>query len=115
MQRFAQGLIGKSAAVVSDGIVYAVAFDPDCGEGIHKQTVGTLRYLDQTLKTAGSDKYHLLQATVYLTDISKKPQMDEVWNDWIGGAENWPQRACVGAALDPGYLIEIVVTAKTKS
>ena len=61
---------------------------------------------------AGSGKSGLLQATVYLSDIATKPEMDTIWREWIGPEENWPQRACVGAGLDTGYLIEVVVIAK---
>lgn len=111
MKRFAEGMTGKSGAVVHGGLVYAVAFDPDCAAGISDQTSNTLRYLDDLLAKAGSDKDRLIQATVYLSDIAHKPEMDAVWTDWIGGRSNWPQRACVGVDLDPGYLIELVVIA----
>lgn len=94
-----------------DGLVHAVAFDPDCTDGILSQTENALRYLDELLAKAGSDKSRVIQATVYLSDIRLKPEMDTVWLDWIGGPENWPQRACVGVDLSLGYLIEIVVTA----
>ncbi len=60
---------------------------------------------------AGSGKPGLLQATVYLRDMSRKAEMDEVWCDWVGGPENWPQRACVAADLAGDDLVEIVVTA----
>lgn len=88
-----------------------VATDPACAEGIEAQAAGTLQELDRLLAEVGSDKTRLLQATVYLSDIAFKPRMDVVWNDWIGPEDNWPQRACVGVDLDPGYLIEVVVTA----
>ncbi|MCP3972206.1 MAG: hypothetical protein GY717_18155 [Rhodobacteraceae bacterium] len=52
-----------------------------------------------------------MQATVYLRDMSRKAEMDEVWCDWVGGPENWPQRACVAADLAGDDLVEIVVTA----
>lgn len=103
---------GRCSAVVSDGLVYAVATDPACAEGIAEQTRGTLQELDAVLDKAGSAKTQLIQATVYLSDISSKPDMDAVWCEWIGPEQNWPQRACVGAALDEGYLIEVVVVAK---
>ncbi len=103
---------GRCTAVVSDGLVYAVATDPLCADGILAQTRNTLAELDRVLADAGSGKAGLLQATVYLSDISTKPDMDSVWIPWIGPEENWPQRACVGAGLDAGYLIEVVVTAK---
>ncbi|MDJ0686109.1 MAG: RidA family protein [Alphaproteobacteria bacterium] len=103
---------GRCSAVVSDGLVYAVATDPHCADGVADQTRNSLRELDRLLAEAGGDKAGLLQATVYLSDISNKPEMDAVWCDWIGPKENWPQRACVGAGLENGYLIEVVVTAK---
>ena len=53
----------------------------------------------------------LLSATVYLTDIANKAQMDAEWCEWIGGSANWPQRACVQAELAPGTLVEITVVA----
>ncbi|MEL6807679.1 MAG: RidA family protein [Pseudomonadota bacterium] len=104
---------GRSDAVATDGYVYAVATDPDCADGIVAQTRGTLRDLDRLLAALGSDKTRLVQATVYLSDIALKSQMDTVWCDWIGDEANWPQRACVGVGLAPGYLIEVVVTAQT--
>ncbi|MEM9279523.1 MAG: RidA family protein [Pseudomonadota bacterium] len=111
--RFPVEGLGRCSAVVSDGLVYAVATDPACSDGIMAQTEGTLQELDRILREAGSGKPGLLQATVYLSDISKKPEMDSVWIKWIGPEENWPQRACVGVGLDEGYLIEVVVTAKS--
>jgi len=103
---------GRCTAVVSDGRVYAVATDPMCADGIIEQTRNTLHELDRVLIEAGSGKAGLVQATVYLSDVKRKPEMDSVWCDWIGPEENWPQRACVGVELDEGYLIEIVVIAK---
>ena len=112
IKRYTYAGLGRSEAVVSDGIVYAVATDPHCADGILAQTENTLAELSRILTRAGSDHAGLLQATVYLADIKQKPQMDSVWMNWIGPEQNWPQRACVGVDLDPGYLIEVVVTAK---
>lgn len=104
--------LGRCEAVVSDGLVYAVATDPHCAHGIIEQTKNTLNELTRILENAGSGKSGLLQATVYLRDVRQKTQMDTVWSDWVGSVENWPQRACVGVELDEGYLIEVVVTSK---
>ncbi|WP_159089082.1 RidA family protein [Tateyamaria sp. Alg231-49] len=103
---------GRSDAVASDGYVYAVATDPECADGIAAQTRNTLHDLDRLLEELGSNRTRLLQATVYLSDIALKPQMDAVWRDWIGAEANWPQRACVGVGLETGYLIEVVVIAQ---
>ena len=102
---------GRGIASVHGGLVYAVAYDPNLVPGITDQTRNALSFLDQTLEEAGSSKSSLLQVTVYLDDMSMKRDMDEVWCDWIGSQENWPQRACVGTDLAGNDLIEIVVTA----
>lgn len=102
---------GRCQAVAFNGIVYAVTTDPTSATTISQQTLRALTALEQTLREAGSGKQGLLQATIYLSDMSMKAAMDEVWCDWIGDRDNWPQRACVGAELAGNDLIEIVVTA----
>ena len=106
------GARGRHSAVVSDGLVYAVATDPTEAEGVTAQTEATLAKLQGLLEQAGSGKELILQATVYLADMSQKKAMDAVWCDWIGEERNWPQRACVGVTLEGGCLVEIVVTAR---
>ena len=114
MKRFPGDAQGRCAAVVSGGLVHAVATDPVCADGIAAQTRNTLEHLEELLIKAGSGKSGLVQATVYLSDISSKPEMDAVWCAWIGPQENWPQRACIGVDLEEGYLIEVVVTATVR-
>ncbi len=111
IERFHGKAAGRCRAVAHNGYVYAVATDETEADGILAQTRNTLAALDRTLADAGSSKECLLQATVYLRDMSMKADMDTVWCDWIGPPENWPQRACVGADLAGGDLIEVVVTA----
>ena len=111
IKRIAGASRGRSRAVAYNGLVYAVATDTTSAAGIAEQTRQTLMALDKALNDAGSDKTRLLQATVYLKDMATKAEMDAVWCDWIGGEENWPQRACVGADLAGDDLVEIVVTA----
>lgn len=111
MKRFPEGRVGRCGAVVSGGLVYAVATDPVCADGISEQTRNTLQDIERMLVNAGSGKVGLVQATVYLSDMSLKPEMDAVWCDWVGPEENWPQRACIGVELEEGYLIEVVVVA----
>ncbi|GFE63722.1 Rid family hydrolase [Litoreibacter roseus] len=110
--RFPYEGLGRCEAVVSNGLVYAVATDPQNADGILAQTKNALDELRRILEKAGSGKPGLLQATVYLNNITQKSEMDAIWIDWIGPEKNWPQRACVGVDLDKGCLIEIVVTAK---
>ena len=114
IERLTGGAQGRSRAVIQDGRVYTVATAPDDSAGLAEQTRQTLAALDRHLADAGSDKTRILTATVYLVDITAKTEMDAVWNEWIGPAENWPQRACVGAALASGTLVEITLVAAVR-
>ncbi len=103
---------GRNRAVAYADLVFTVATAADGSVGVAGQTAQTLAQLESNLIDAGSDRHHILNATVYLADIATKPEMDAVWNDWIGpDPENWPQRACVGAALAGDTLVEITLVA----
>ncbi len=110
IQRFAGDARGRSRAVAYRDLVFTVATAPDTAAGIEGQTEQTLVCIDQNLAEAGTDKTRLLSATVYVTDIADKARMDTAWNAWIG-PDNWPQRACVQAALAGDTLVEITVVA----
>ncbi len=112
IKRILSNARGRSDAVAFNGMAFLVAYDPDAADGIDAQTRNSLRFLDSKLSEVGSGKHALLQVTVFLSDMKLKPAMDEVWCDWIGLKENWPQRACVGADLgDDVTLIEITAIA----
>lgn len=75
------------------------------------QTREILAKIDSYLAEAGTDKTRLLTATIFVTDLGKKPEMDAVWKAWAA-AENLPTRATVGVAdLGGDTLIEVVVSA----
>jgi len=105
---------GRVRAVNHAGTVFAVATAGSSSTSVGEQTRLTLAALDKNLEDAGSDKTRIVQATVYLADMATKPEMDAVWCEWIGPAENWPQRACVGVDLAGDDLVEIVVQAVAK-
>jgi enamine deaminase RidA (YjgF/YER057c/UK114 family) len=105
---------GRCRAVAYGGLVYAVATDQSSATSISEQTRLTLEALEKNLKGAGSGKNRLLQVTIYLRDMATKEEMDAVWCDWIGGEENWPQRACVGADLAGADMVEIVAVAAVR-
>jgi enamine deaminase RidA (YjgF/YER057c/UK114 family) len=109
IQRFPGNAPGRSRAVAFDNLVFTVA-TASGSTSLQEQTRQVLARIEQNLVDAGSDKTRLLSATVYLTDISRKAEMDAVWNEWIG-PENWPQRACVQVGLAPDTLVEITVIA----
>ncbi len=81
------------------------------GTGVTAQTQQILGQIDRLLHTTGSDKEHILSATVYLADIATFAEMNAAWDAWVS-TENPPARATVEARLaGPEYLVEIVVVA----
>lgn len=102
-----------SKIVVHGGIAYLsgqVAEDPEAD--IHEQTRSTLGRVDGLLAEAGSDREHLLSATIYLRDIDNDfAPMNDVWNAWVPTGHA-PARACVEAHMARSkLLVEICVTA----
>jgi len=111
IERWAGDARGRSRTSAWRDLVFTVATAAQAGPSVAGQTRASLAAIERNLADAGSDRTRLLSATVYLTDIGAKAEMDAVWCDWIGEAANWPQRACVQAALAPGALVEITVVA----
>lgn len=111
--RFPGSVAGRSSAVAYDGLVFTVATADTYELDMRKQAAEALANLDTQLAVAGTDKSRLLSCTVYITDMALKPQMNEVWDQWVD-MSNPPQRACIGAGLEDGDLIEIVAVASTK-
>ena len=102
-----------SAIVVNAGVVYLsgqVAADPSAD--ITEQTRSTLERVDGLLSEAGSDRHHLLSATIFLRDIDNHfAPMNEVWNAWVPEGHA-PARACVEARMArSALLVEICITA----
>ncbi len=91
-------------------MVWTVATAP--GATVAEQTLAALVQIEASLVEAGTDKQHIVEATVYLTEMATKQEMDRVWCDWIP-QDGWPCRACVGTELAAGDLVEIKVTAVT--
>jgi enamine deaminase RidA (YjgF/YER057c/UK114 family) len=101
-----------SDAVVYNGIVYlAGQVAEDLKGGMKQQTEDVLRQIDALLAKCGSSKSRILTATVYVSDMKLKPQMDEAWMAWVDRT-NPPARATVEALLgSPDTLVEIMCTA----
>ena len=81
------------------------------GKPVKEQTRDILATIDRLLKEAGTSKAKLLTTNIWLTDISKFAEMNEVWDTWVSPG-NTPARATVEAKLAaPEYTVEIMVTA----
>jgi enamine deaminase RidA (YjgF/YER057c/UK114 family) len=81
------------------------------GKSVAEQTRDILETIDRLLAGAGSDKTKLLQAQIFLTDISTFNEMNKVWEAWVAPGQT-PARATIEARLAaPQYNVEIMVVA----
>ncbi|MBV9647310.1 MAG: RidA family protein [Candidatus Eremiobacteraeota bacterium] len=105
-----------SQAVKHGNTVYIagqVADDPT-GD-VAAQTAEVLAKVDLLLATAGSDKAHLLFATIWLADVSDYGEVNRVWDSWVAAGRP-PARACVESTLaGPEYKLEIAAVAASRS
>ena len=100
-----------SKSVIHNGTVYL------CGQvggregNVTEQTQEALRRVEALLNEAGSDKNHILQTIVWLSDINDFAEMNQVWDSWITPGTA-PARACGEAKLaSPELKVELIVTA----
>ena len=101
-----------SKIVIHDNTVYLcgqVAKSSD--DDINEQTRSMLEKVDDLLRQAGSDRKHILSATIYLKDMKYFSAMNEIWDEWVIEGHS-PARACVEASLARAeLLVEISVIA----
>ncbi|MFC5049198.1 RidA family protein [Rubritalea spongiae] len=87
----------------------------DATKGIEEQTQTMLDKVDALLEQAGSDREHMLSATVYLRDMKDFAAMNAVWDAWVPEGHA-PARACVEARMArPELLVEVSVVAAEKA
>jgi enamine deaminase RidA (YjgF/YER057c/UK114 family) len=101
-----------SQAVTANGFVFlAGQVAPDPKLDTERQTEQVLGEIDRLLAAAGSDKRHLVSATIYLADIADFAAMNRAWEAWVDGRCK-PARATVQAKMvAPEYRVEIQVIA----
>lgn len=86
----------------------------DASQDMAEQTKTMLEKVDELLIQAGSDREHMLSATVYVRDMKDFAAMNEVWDAWVPDGHA-PARACVEARMArPELLVEISVVAAVK-
>jgi len=86
----------------------------DATKGITEQTSSMLEKVDELLEQAGSDREHILSATIYVSDMKYFADMNAVWDAWVPEGHA-PARACVEAKMARDVLlVEISVVAAEK-
>lgn len=104
-----------SGAVAFKDLVFLSGQVPGDGQDVASQTHEVLDRVDALLAQAGSDKGHLLNATIYLKDIGTGfAPMNAVWSAWLSPGMA-PTRTTLQAELArPSVLVEISVIAVRK-
>ncbi len=104
-----------SKIVIHNGIIYLCGqVRKEGSETIEEQTASMLEKVEALLIEAGSDKEHMLSATIYIKDMTDFAGMNSVWDNWVPKGHA-PARACVQAAMaSPELLVEISVVAAVK-
>ncbi|MGI6698247.1 MAG: RidA family protein [Clostridia bacterium] len=114
----APGAVGPySQAVKCGGMVYTagqVALDPNTGQmvegGIKEQTHQVFANLKAVLEAAGTSLENVVKATVFIVDMDKFGEVNEVYANYFTG--DFPARSCVEVGrLPKGALVEIEVVA----
>ncbi|MBU2869793.1 RidA family protein [Colwellia sp. E2M01] len=83
----------------------------DATKDITEQTQTMLDKVDELLIAAGSDREHMLSATIYLKTMADFAAMNAVWDAWVPEGHA-PARACVTADMARDVLlVEISVIA----
>ena len=105
-----------SRIVKSKGTIYLCGqVCADATKDITVQTETMLAKVDELLIEAGSDRMHILSATIYVKSMKDHfAAMNAVWDNWVpeGFA---PARACVEASMArEALLVEISVIAAEK-
>ena len=110
-----------SQGVVANGFLFTagqIALDPATGKivdgGIVEQTERVMQNLQQVLQAAGVSWGEVVKTTVYLTDLSAFPTVNEIYGKWLGDAR--PARSTVQVpGLPRGALVEIDAIALVSS
>lgn len=100
-----------SPAVESDGFVFVSGKIGERGESFAHEVETAIDAVERELDGLGLTLEDVVAATVYLTDIERYAELNEIYARRFGAP--YPARACVAVqALPAGAQVEIQVTAK---
>ncbi len=105
-----------SKCVIHNNTIYLCGqVAKDSNADIKEQTQTMLDKVDDLLEQAGSDRKHILSATIYIKEMKDFAEMNTVWDAWVVEGYS-PARACVEASLARAeLLVEISVIAAVKN
>ena len=84
-----------AAAEAHHLIAFSCLYATNTSEGVEEQAAQVLSRLNNQLVKVDLVKSNILTVTIYLSDISFKPEMEKAWDDWVH-SENAPVHTVVG-------------------
>jgi len=113
----ADGTPGRASAVLSPAIQVGerlyiagmVGSTPSNAGDAKAQTLEALARIERALKAAGYSWSNVVDALVYMPDMSKFQDMNAAYREVI--TKEFPARATIGAGLGGDALVEIMLTA----
>jgi enamine deaminase RidA (YjgF/YER057c/UK114 family) len=112
-----EGQIGFSRVVATDGTVFiggTTSVTEDgmvLGETPYEQTVEILRKLAHELVRGGASISDVVQARIYVTDISRADEVGRALGDTFGEVRPVMTMVEVSGLIDPRMLVEIEAVA----
>lgn len=111
IQRHGPGAYYHSVVEANGTLYLSGVVAADLGADMTTQTRQVLERIDGVLAGVASDRSRIVSATIYITDMGLKDQMNDVWASWSTQGHR-PARATVAVAdLGPGVLIEVSAIA----
>ena len=104
-----QGGIYSNCLVVGDQIFMAGMVAS--GEGMEAQARAVFTKIDKLLKAAGSSLADVVKMTVYVTDMSKRPEFGRVRGEFFPGNKPCSTMIEVKGLAQPDWMVEVDVTA----
>ncbi|MEQ8365891.1 MAG: RidA family protein [Roseicyclus sp.] len=102
-----------SKIVIHNGVAY-LSGQVGEGDSVTQQTESCLAKVEALLEQAGSGPDHILQAIIWLSDMSNFAEMNAVWDAWVPEGHA-PARACGEARLArDSLLVEVTVIAAVR-
>jgi len=100
-----------SDVVVHNDTIYYTSVPENLTADARDQTANALAIIDNILLEVGSDKTRILDATIFLADVSDFQAMNQAWDAWVVAGQA-PVRCTVQAVLmNPAYKVEIKIIA----
>ncbi|MEG2999231.1 MAG: RidA family protein [Comamonas sp.] len=102
-----------SETAIHRGTVYLAGQIPENNPDgdMRVQTAEVLGHVERLLNEAGSSKAHILSCNIFIRNAADITVMNEVWDAWIAPGHTPPRCTVIAPAINPKYLIEVVVIA----